>query len=73
MLLKLWEDVDDTWRHQLTMIRISEQFAAHRGREEGGWVGWGPGGDGGGLAPSLSVSVRPSWAPIVIVSALVHV
>lgn len=54
MLPKLWEDMDDTRRHQLTMIRISEQFAV-TGEEKrrrgmvgrrpcvgvGGW-GWHP-------------------------------
>lgn len=40
VLLKLWEDVDDTWRHQLTMIRISEQFAVAGEEKRGdGWKG----------------------------------
>lgn len=67
VLLKLWEDVGDTWRHQLTVIRISEQFAV-AGEERRQGVGVGVGGG----APSLSVSVRTSWAPIVIVSAFVQ-
>lgn len=67
VLLKLWEDVGDTWRHQLTVIRISEQFAV-AGEERRRGVGSG----GRGGAPSLSVSVRTSWAPIVIVSAFVQ-
>lgn len=37
VLLNLWEDVDDTRRHQLNTIRISGQFAgAERG--EGRWA-----------------------------------
>lgn len=82
VLLKLWEDVGDTWRHQLTMIRISEQFAvAGEERSGGGWrtVGVGWVGEGGPhpvyqflSGPSLSVSVSTSWAPVVIVSAFVQ-
>lgn len=45
VLLKLWEDVGDTWRHQLTVIRISEQFAV-AGEERRRGVG--SGGRGGG-------------------------
>lgn len=36
VLLNLWEDLDDTWRHQLNMFLISEQFAG-RDIEEGRW------------------------------------
>lgn len=46
MLLKLWEDVGDTWRHQLTVIRISEQFAVGGEERRRGVGGWGEVGGG---------------------------